>query len=377
MGRHLWGYWDCVYCSQKKIQGDKDECPSCGASRGENTKFYMDASNIEYVTPVQENDKPNWICSFCNSQNEDYETSCEYCGASKEQSEANYFEQQRRKDISAEESPNDSSNNSYNSLPSRQSYNISNGNASQNIWSSILQYSWLAIVPIAIVLLILLFVWLSTPIQKKITIDSFEWERSISVEVEKTIQESGWNLPSNARLQYEQEEIRDYNKIVDYYETKSREVKKERFVGYEDYVAGYEDLGNGQFEEIIKQRKVYETYYETEYYEEPVYKSVPVYDTKYYYEVDKWVYSRSVNTSGMDKNPYWGEVTLSSDERQGSKKDNYFVYATFEEEQKRYTMDFAEWNAYEIGDTLTVKVNRLTGDIVEIVGIVSSEEVTT
>ena len=100
-------------------------------------------------------------------------------------------------------------------------------------------------------------------------------------------------MPSGARLKYEKNEIYDYEKVVDHYEIKTKQVEKTRISRYETYVTGYKDLGNGYFEEITDERPVYETYYESEEYKEPIYRQEPIYKTKYYYEFDKWLYERT------------------------------------------------------------------------------------
>ena len=45
-------------------------------------------------------------------------------------------------------------------------------------------------------------------------------------------------------------------------------------------------MGNGYFEEETISTPVYETYYETEEYQEPIYRDEPVYAMKYYYDID-------------------------------------------------------------------------------------------
>ena len=45
------------------------------------------------------------------------------------------------------------------------------------------------------------------PRNDKLNITDIKWERSISIEEERTVDESDWNLPSNARLHYTKEEI--------------------------------------------------------------------------------------------------------------------------------------------------------------------------
>ncbi len=193
-------------------------------------------------------------------------------------------------------------------------------------------------------------IYLFIPKNKDITISQMSWERSIEIERYQTVEESDWNLPSNARLLYSQSEFSHYEKVIDHYETKTREVAKEKLVGYEDYVAGYEDLGNGYFEEIIDSRPVYETYYETESYEEAVYRDEPVYRTKYYYEIDKWLHERTEKSSGIDKEPYWCEVVLASDEKVASEREVYYVDGTDEKGKSyHYSMSYDEWLSVEIG----------------------------
>ena len=46
---------------------------------------------------------------------------------------------------------------------------------------------------------------------------------------------------------------------------------------------------------------------------------------KYYYDIDRYVYERSVNTSGNDKEPYWGEVKLNYDERVSKRNEEYKI----------------------------------------------------
>lgn len=147
-------------------------------------------------------------------------------------------------------------------------------------------------------------------------------ERVISIEDYKTVEESGWSLPSNARLQNSNTEIRTYNKVFDHYETRTRQISEQVLDHYETRVTGTRDLGNGYFEEITTQVPIYRTEYRTETYQEPVYRNEPVYDTKYYYEIEKWVVTRSVKTSGNDKEATWGDVVLVGKERRKIDKKN-------------------------------------------------------
>ena len=101
MGKIIEGLWDCPFCGNKRIRAGQKTCPDCGHPQDENTKFYM-PDEIKYVSE-EEAEKisrnPDWQCSFCGSLNSDDLNVCKNCGATKEDSERNYFEmrQQKRK----------------------------------------------------------------------------------------------------------------------------------------------------------------------------------------------------------------------------------------------------------------------------------------
>ena len=115
MGKLVMGYWDCPYCDKKEIRGDTAVCPACGRPRGQ-VKFYMkgqaqnqerradDVADIEYVDEERAkyvNRNPDWYCSFCETLNSDNAETCRSCGASRADSEANYF--QMREKVEARE----------------------------------------------------------------------------------------------------------------------------------------------------------------------------------------------------------------------------------------------------------------------------------
>ena len=140
----------------------------------------------------------------------------------------------------------------------------------------------------------------------------------------------------------------------------TREVARERLSHYE-YSTTLIDMGNGYFEEETISTPVYETYYETEEYQEPIYRDEPVYAMKYYYDIDRYVYERSVNTSGNDKEPYWGEVKLNYDERVSKRNEEYKISGISDEKEKRtleISVNFEKWNALENGQTVKVKIYK-------------------
>ncbi|MCF0160112.1 MAG: hypothetical protein HUJ99_04930, partial [Bacteroidaceae bacterium] len=117
MSRLVMGYWDCPVCGNKGVRGDVMNCPSCGRARGD-VKFYMknnaqdsvrnenDRGDIEYLSEEQKqnfDDNPDWYCSFCNSLNKDRAAFCSNCGATREDSESNYFDQLKKREAAAAE----------------------------------------------------------------------------------------------------------------------------------------------------------------------------------------------------------------------------------------------------------------------------------
>jgi len=385
-GKIVYGYWDCNYCETTKLRGDIEKCPNCGASRNENTEFYLDDNKKEEVEKEKINKNPNWLCSYCSSQNEDHENICEYCGASKTDSEKNYIQlkQERLKaKLKAKYEDPDyqrpepdlkkAEPEKTETKPTKKSIfdKLKNNNLSAKAKKILKTTAITAGAIFATAIIINIISWLMTPITHEMIVEDISWTRNINIETLTTYEESGWSLPSGARLQYSQEEIRSYKQVLDHYETKTREVSEQVLVGYEEYVAGYKDLGNGQFQEIIEERPVYETKYETETYQEPVYRDEPVYDTKYYYEIDRYVHSYTEKASEHNKNPYWPDVNLGVKDREGNRSEHYYLHGTDtldpnNKHSRMFELDYSKWIKYNIGDSIRFTTTRFGNDIIEI-----------
>lgn len=381
MGKLIEGFWDCPYCGTKHIGGLTKVCPNCLKQRDKHIKFYMDDPqnyiSEEKAKTISKN--PDWLCSFCDSLNSDDVDVCKVCGATKADSKLNYFqglekkeklknqlyqntnsvntEQQNTQDYS---NNNQSENNfvSTSTAENRDTYEklnkIKTAKPKKKLFS---KFTKITAIALASILLITGLVFLFMPKTQEGVVDGFSWERSISIEELRTVDESDWTLPSGARLQYTQNEIRSYKQVIDHYETKTRTYTEEVLDHYEDYVSGHRDLGNGVFEEIISQRPVYRTETRTETYEEPVYRQEPIYDTKYYYEIDKWMHKDYVKTYGSDKEPYWGEYNYKTKEREGSKSENYKItIINSDNETKEYSVDFDVWKKLNKGESVKLKV---------------------
>ncbi len=370
MGKILEGFWDCKYCNTKRIRGSIRECPNCGKARDESTRFYLDSSEKHYVSEEKAsklNKNPDWICNYCNQLNSDNDDTCISCGAPRTAENLNYFENKEKKEKKIQ---NKEIEKSFELTSHKNTQNVSkssstskkekSSNKFNTIWKSALIAILIAISFFGIFLLV-------KPKEYEITVNKLSWERCIDIERYQTVKENDWNLPSGGRLLYTRREYSHSEQVLDHYETRTRSVARERISGYETYVSGTRDLGNGYFEEITSERPIYETYYEDETYQEPIYRTEPVYKTKYYYEIDKWLYERSVKTKGNNKSPYWGKTRLGSDERISSKSETYTVKGIDKKKDKdlSFTLSLDDWLTLEVGQSLKVKITLGKGEIIE------------
>lgn len=335
MGRIIEGVWDCSYCGANKIRGSLRECPNCGHPRDKDITFYIDNPKNYVDTPINKN--PDWLCPHCDCLNSDNDTVCKGCGASRDGSK-NYFENKIEREAKQAE---------WQQLtktpePERPQKSIN--------WKKI---AAIAGISIAVLAVIAIFLAVFLPKTHTGTVTDISWNRTMEIEEYKTVAESDWTIPSGGRMLYSREEIRSYTQVLDHYETKTRTVQV--LDHYEDYVSGHRDLGNGYFEEIISQRPVYVT--KTETYEEPVYKSVPIFDTKYYYEIERWVHQSYKYTSGKDDTPYWSDYTCAENERFGVKSEKYSIAVSQDDKTYHCDMDYEVWKTLSIGQTITVKIH--------------------
>ena len=90
------------------------------------------------------------------------------------------------------------------------------------------------------------------------------------------------------------------------------------------------------------------------------YKDVPVEADWYTYEVDRWVFSRTIDTSGRDQNPIWGKVNLAPNEREAGRSEKYTAYFTTIDKKKEYNpldLDLANWQALKVGRPVKAQIN--------------------
>lgn len=375
MGRIIEGVWDCAYCGAKKVRGSLRECPQCGRPRDKNITFYIDNPQnyvFDEAKAKKAREGPDWLCEACDSLNPASANECIGCGTPRDHATKNYFQNQEARHAKKLEELRHQSAETQEDISAIQedlSYHQEErdwrafhdnyvppktptpSQHKQNPWKKILLIGG---VTLAIIAMIVGLVMLCMPKEVAGTVEGFDWSRTIEIEEYKTVREDGWSIPVGGREISRRQEIHHYDKVLDHYETKTRE---EQYIDhYEEYVTGYRDLGNGHFEEITAQRPVYKT--RTVTYQEPVYKDVPIYQTKYTYDIDKWVHQSNKTTSGEDKSPYWSDYECKNKEREGSRSETYQITVRTEDgEVDKYSVSFETWQALQQGQTVKLKVS--------------------
>lgn len=357
MSRTVMGYWDCPFCGNKGVPGNVMNCPSCGRARGD-VRFYMkdgaenstreenERGDIEYLSAEQEKEigkNPDWYCSFCNSLNKDNAAFCTNCGASREDSESNYFDQLKKRQ-EAEAAEKAAQPQTAAQAPKKRS-----------------RLSLLVLAVAAIALLI--FYMNGNKTQGNLRVTELQWSRSIPIEQNIEYTESGWNIPAGGTEISQRTEIHHYDQVLDHYEDYQVQRSRQVLDHYETYYT-YSDNGNGSFTEVPHERPVYKTEYYTETESRPVYRSVPRYATKYTYTIWRWTPTREVKAEGRGHTAAWPEVDLAEDEREGSPRQESYTFTVKSEKEEIQTWRVAEadWEQIQEGSTLTISTKRGTGE---------------
>lgn len=130
-----------------------------------------------------------------------------------------------------------------------------------------------------------------------VTVDSVTWTSTVEISKLRTCDESGWSVPAGGRIKYKRREIRRYD-----------------------------DDDN------------------------------PVYDTIYYYEIDRWCHERDVIEQGTDKKTYYGIVVFGENEREDRRYMTYTITCTTDKgKSKTLTVNEKDWRELRSGDHVKVK----------------------
>ncbi len=217
------------------------------------------------------------------------------------------------------------------------------------------------------------------------TVAAVRWERRIDVEQRSLVQGTGFALPDSAqvlrrervlvrydsvqhgvRTEYrEVPETREYTE----YETRTRQVDERVRAGTRTYVCGQRDLGNGYFEDRYCTEPEYVTRSRTETYRAPVqrtetvtrrvaeyipvYRSFPVYSTRYHWRAPRWNVVRTDVVRGDTAAPAWPQPALTRTQRLGARGERYSV--TLRQPGKtdyEFEIQPHEWGSFRAGQRL-------------------------
>ncbi len=339
--RIVMAYWDCPYCNTKKIKGTDQVCPNCAHQRDKDIKCYMDQGNIEYLSEDEAKNKgkgADWICPYCDSLNSIQETACIACGAPKEESKYDYFHR--------EEQPQPAS---PPPAPAPGNTSVSSGQAKKKKRA-----------PLFALILLLAIGGIFMALKPHDTVfiaSAVNWYTTVGVEAYETVEESDWQIPAGGREKSHKKEIYSYNHVIDHYETEQR-TRRVKTGSHTEYK--YVDNGDGTYKEVPYSVDDYgdETYEE----EVPVYVDIPVYKTKYYYEIDKWIPKREVKNSGSDDNPVYKDPQLASNERESGRNVTYKVTGCLaDKEDTTKTLEISEtmWKKFLNDNRQKCTANRI------------------
>ena len=170
-------------------------------------------------------------------------------------------------------------------------------------------------------------------------IDSLEWRAIAEIEEWKSCDESDWEVPESAIVYKEQEEIKSYKTVG--YETKYRIEEYQELVGY--------------------YRPTWRPRYETRTRRVPYKEAIkePVYATKYYYKINRWVHLKNVLlASGHDKNYNYPDYVCAENERVHNVEYEYWVKFQWEESYIAHKVDRDIWESLQVGQELFLEKNQ-------------------
>ncbi|MCS7019538.1 MAG: zinc finger Ran-binding domain-containing protein [Cytophagales bacterium] len=337
------GRWDCPVCGLKGNRGPDTHCVGCGSPRGKEVIFYLpeDAEEVTDADKLQQAKAgADWRCDYCGADNKATNIACQACGNERNQEDIARSEKViYNHDISEQQPPPTYTNPADNKARDRRKYRLV-------VWSFVL-----------FTVVALWYIFKPRPFEVEVV--GHEWERTVEIEQHLPFVEEDWQLPANARLISQRQDVHHYNQVLVGYQKKTRTVRIQ--TGTKQVKCGKKDLGNGYFEDVYCNKPVYEN--RTETYEEPVYKQVPVFQTKYKYEIYRWTLDHTAKASGADKQPVFPQETLPNNNwREGKRGETYtLILQDKDGKQYREQVTFEFWQQKNKGDRLQAKHNALGG----------------
>lgn len=347
------GRWDCPSCGTTGILGRHVSCSSCATRRPEGIRFYLpenepEVSDAERLAEARAG--ADWVCEHCDASARAGHTHCPGCGAERGTSPV-----QKSHEYGMDAIPRAGGK----QPPQAASFLAAAAPVKpRRRWKG----------PAALVALVGGLVWWNGPVEVEATVQAKEWSRAVEVQEYRTVQEEDWSVPQGGRQKRSFRAVRDHRQVLDHHETRTRQVSERVQTGTRTYTCGSRDAGNGYFEDVTCTEPEYETRYRTETYQEPIYRQEPIYDTKFAYEIERWLPDDTIVAEGdAAKEPAWPTVDIGEKEREGARVERYVLRVT-DEKGKQHEMEVnaQQFARYRQGQPVMLRMKR-SGSGVEIV----------
>jgi hypothetical protein len=338
------GRWDCPTCGTLGLMGRDLACTGCGNRRPEGVRFYLpdDAAEVTDAARLAEaRAGADWICEHCGVSARATQARCPGCGAERGSSPQQQTHEHRYDDAPADEAPR----------------------ALAAVAPTKRKRRWKG--PAALLAVVGGMVWYNGPVEVTATVAAKDWTRGIEVQEYRTVQEEDWSVPQGGREKRSFRAVRDHRQVLDHYETKTRQVSERVQTGTRTYTCGQRDMGNGYFEDVTCTEPEYTTNYRTETYQDPVYRQEPIYDTRYAYEIEKWLPDDTAWARGdAAREPSWPAVQIDRNEREGARIQRYVLRFT-DDEGKTYEEEVSpeQFARYRQGQSVTLRKKRGNDDV--------------
>jgi len=389
------GKWTCTYCKEEN-PGHERNCKHCGAPRGvddlklppEDERKVLTEKELEGFNPNQD-----WFCENCKTLVSDSLTICPNCSNPRTPESPTYFdikaEEKKKKEEKRKAEELERGNVKYNKPKASKS--LADYFTAEKIFN-ILKYG-------GIFAIIVLLIYAVSPKWITLSVESFEWERHITIEKFQTVQESGYYLPENARLlntieepdddddddswSIREDDEEDNNWWSDSDNSSSNSDDNDSWSSSEDNdwwsssddddwwsssddswdssdEDSITDLGNGFYDIYDMIRIPVNRFYNK------LRHNITYNKTKYVYEIEKWLYDRTITAEGNDHNPYWPKTSdLSKFERISTKTERYYVIGTDPDgKEHKFSLSYSDWESIEIGDEVEFEVSFGSGKII-------------
>jgi hypothetical protein len=353
------GKWRCARCRVANL-GRHLNCQTCGVKRGDDTEFFLedDAAAISDAELLkQANAGADWICRYCDGNNRAFAAQCSSCGSLRSDKDKQLIEETRGVGDWSEAAQKTAK------IGANQ-HNFQQTQSKKSFFSSILFKFALFGAGGLMTIFIAIFAGLvyiaSLSYATEVEVTGLEWTRTVTVEEYKTVTETAWEgeLPPDARVQSSERALHHTERVADGTRTVPETYTEQVSDGTESYVCGRTDKKNGYFEDKHCTRTKYKSVTKTRNRTETVYKDVPVYRTRYNYQIEKWVTFDEKTTSGTDFNPQWAIVQTDKTHREGKRTESYNLLCKElggENKSHKIKLTPENWSKFASGERLNGK----------------------